>query len=59
MKRLYACGKECDPLQDCELCHEYVCDECWPEHERYCRPYPRYPDTDIFGYCYSDADPNL
>jgi hypothetical protein len=53
------CSEECDRDQKCEICGEYICDECWPLHDRECGQYPRFPDTDIFGNCYSDADPGL
>ena len=47
-------------IDPCPYCGEHVCDQCWPEHEDRCLAEDHdMLDTDIFGMCYSDADPGL
>ena len=59
MKTCIECGEINEWVEECYECGEYICDQCYQMHERYCRPYPRYPHADMFGMCYSDAGDNL
>jgi len=52
------CGEHNEWVSECPECNEMICDECWPMHERHCKTF-HFPDVDIFGMCYSDADPGL
>ena len=43
MKHCNECKESSDWLERCLICGEFICDQCWPKHDKECKVYPKTP----------------